>query len=170
MLTTLNSTRGCSVTLNSTRGLSVTLNSTRGFSPAEISCFCAGQSSDSPNTLAAPGAGRDHDEALPPALTVYTYTVFHAVYLLYTYIVFHAVYVCICHPWGVEHANYPEFNALNSMGFHPAEDLACEQVKAAILSTLSLLLVRGGIMMKPFLPQLQTTFVKSLSESSKVTH
>ena len=53
--------------------------------------------------------------------------------------------------------------------FSPAENLACVQVKAAILSTLSLLLVRGGIMMKPFLPQLQTTFVKSLSESSKVT-
>ena len=42
------------------------------------------------------------------------------------------------------------------------------QVKAAILKTLTLLLARGGVMMKPFLPQLQTTFVKSLSESSAV--
>ncbi|EKX53505.1 hypothetical protein GUITHDRAFT_57715, partial [Guillardia theta CCMP2712] len=42
------------------------------------------------------------------------------------------------------------------------------QVKSAILKTLSLLLVKGGIMMKPFLPQLQTTFVKSLSEPNKV--
>ena len=42
------------------------------------------------------------------------------------------------------------------------------QVKAAILKTLTLLLARGGVMMKPFLPQLQTTFVKSLSESSMV--
>ena len=42
------------------------------------------------------------------------------------------------------------------------------QVKAAILKTLTLLLARGGIMMKPFLPQLQTSFVKSLAESSAV--
>jgi len=42
------------------------------------------------------------------------------------------------------------------------------QVKAAILKTLSLLLGRGGIMMKPFLPQLQTTFIKSLAEPSAV--
>lgn len=42
------------------------------------------------------------------------------------------------------------------------------QVKAAILQTLLQLLVKGGIMMKPFLPQLQTIFIKSLSENSKV--
>lgn len=42
------------------------------------------------------------------------------------------------------------------------------QVKAAIVRTLLLLLQKGGIMMKPFLPQLQTTFVKSLKEHSKV--
>jgi len=42
------------------------------------------------------------------------------------------------------------------------------QVKAAILKTLLLLLQKGGVMMKPFLPQLQTTFVKSLKEHSKL--
>lgn len=42
------------------------------------------------------------------------------------------------------------------------------QVKAAILQTLLQLLVKGGIMMKPFLPQLQTIFIKSLGENSKV--
>ncbi len=42
------------------------------------------------------------------------------------------------------------------------------QVKAAILKTLALLLARGGVMMKPFLPQLQTTFIKSLAETSAV--
>ena len=40
-------------------------------------------------------------------------------------------------------------------------------VKSAILSTLYLLIGKGGIMLKPFLPQLQTTFIKSLQDSSK---
>ncbi|KAI8841708.1 armadillo-type protein [Chytridium lagenaria] len=39
-------------------------------------------------------------------------------------------------------------------------------VKAAILNTLGLLLVRVPAMLKPFLPQLQRTFIKSLSEST----
>ncbi|KAL6074695.1 eIF-2-alpha kinase activator GCN1 [Balamuthia mandrillaris] len=39
-------------------------------------------------------------------------------------------------------------------------------VKSAILKTLSLLLTRGGVMLKPFLPQLQTTFVRALNDSS----
>lgn len=38
------------------------------------------------------------------------------------------------------------------------------QVKAAILSTLTLLIQKATIMMKPFVPQLQTTFVKNLSD------
>jgi len=38
------------------------------------------------------------------------------------------------------------------------------QVKAAILSTLTLLIYKSGIVMKPFMPQLQTTFVKNLSD------
>ena len=38
-------------------------------------------------------------------------------------------------------------------------------VKAAILDALRKLLVKGGAVLKPFLPQLQTTFVKSLSNS-----
>mmetsp|Transcript_38682 Transcript_38682/g.62654 ORF Transcript_38682/g.62654 Transcript_38682/m.62654 type:complete len:1156 (-) Transcript_38682:392-3859(-) len=42
------------------------------------------------------------------------------------------------------------------------------QVKAAILHTLSLLISKGGVMLKPFLPQLQTTFVKSLHDPTKV--
>ncbi|KAG5182622.1 armadillo-type protein [Tribonema minus] len=37
-------------------------------------------------------------------------------------------------------------------------------VKAAILHTLGLLLDKGGPSLKPFVPQLQTTFVKSLSD------
>jgi len=40
------------------------------------------------------------------------------------------------------------------------------QVKAAILGTLSLLLEKGGIMLKPFLPQLQTSFIKALKDPS----
>jgi HEAT repeat protein len=40
------------------------------------------------------------------------------------------------------------------------------QVKAAILGTLSLLLKKGGIMLKPFLPQLQTSFIKALKDPS----
>uniref|UniRef100_A0A0G4FAB6 TOG domain-containing protein n=1 Tax=Chromera velia CCMP2878 TaxID=1169474 RepID=A0A0G4FAB6_9ALVE len=40
-------------------------------------------------------------------------------------------------------------------------------VKAAILDTLLVLLQRGGANMKPFLPQLQTTFVKSLGDTAE---
>ncbi|KJE95363.1 hypothetical protein CAOG_08919 [Capsaspora owczarzaki ATCC 30864] len=42
------------------------------------------------------------------------------------------------------------------------------QVKAAILDTLTLLIARVGIMLKPFLPQLQTTFIKALHDPTKV--
>ncbi|CAN0109074.1 unnamed protein product, partial [Scytosiphon promiscuus] len=41
-------------------------------------------------------------------------------------------------------------------------------VKAAILHTLGLLLGKGGPSLKPFVPQLQTTFVKALGDSSRV--
>lgn len=41
-------------------------------------------------------------------------------------------------------------------------------VKAAILQTLGLLLRKGGASLKPFVPQLQTTFVKALGDSSRV--
>ncbi len=38
--------------------------------------------------------------------------------------------------------------------------------KAAIIETLSMLLEKGGLAMKPFAPQLQTTFFKSLADPS----
>jgi hypothetical protein len=41
-----------------------------------------------------------------------------------------------------------------------------ESVKAAILNTLKLLLAKGGPMLKPFVPQLQTTFIKALNDPS----
>ncbi|KAJ1694352.1 hypothetical protein LUZ63_011050 [Rhynchospora breviuscula] len=41
------------------------------------------------------------------------------------------------------------------------------QVKAAILSTLSIMISKGGIALKPFLPQLQTTFVRCLQDSTR---
>ncbi|WVZ60305.1 hypothetical protein U9M48_010349 [Paspalum notatum var. saurae] len=41
------------------------------------------------------------------------------------------------------------------------------QVKSAILSTLTIIITKGGIALKPFLPQLQTTFVKCLQDSNR---
>nr|CAB3498404.1 unnamed protein product [Digitaria exilis] len=41
------------------------------------------------------------------------------------------------------------------------------QVKSAILSTLTIIIAKGGIALKPFLPQLQTTFVKCLQDSNR---
>ncbi|XP_059308205.1 protein ILITYHIA isoform X2 [Lycium ferocissimum] len=41
------------------------------------------------------------------------------------------------------------------------------QVKSAILSTLTIIIRRGGIALKPFLPQLQTTFVKCLQDNTR---
>ncbi|EPS58996.1 hypothetical protein M569_15816, partial [Genlisea aurea] len=41
------------------------------------------------------------------------------------------------------------------------------QVKSAILSTLSIMIRKGGIALKPFLPQLQTTFIKCLQDSTR---
>ncbi|XP_019193907.1 PREDICTED: eIF-2-alpha kinase activator GCN1 isoform X6 [Ipomoea nil] len=41
------------------------------------------------------------------------------------------------------------------------------QVKSAILSTLSIIIRKGGLALKPFLPQLQTTFVKCLQDNTR---
>ena len=41
-------------------------------------------------------------------------------------------------------------------------------VKAAILQTLCLLITKGAILLKPFVPQLQTTFVKALSDTTRI--
>lgn len=41
------------------------------------------------------------------------------------------------------------------------------QVKSAILSTLSIMIKKGGMSLKPFLPQLQTTFIKCLQDSTR---
>jgi len=40
-------------------------------------------------------------------------------------------------------------------------------VKAAILQTLKLLIGKGAMLLKPFVPQLQTTFVKALADPTK---
>lgn len=44
------------------------------------------------------------------------------------------------------------------------------QVKEAILSTLSIIISKGGIALKPFLPQLQTTFIKCLQDNARFSH
>ncbi|OMO84593.1 Armadillo-like helical [Corchorus capsularis] len=41
------------------------------------------------------------------------------------------------------------------------------QVKSAILSTLCIMIRKGGIALKPFLPQLQTTFIKCLQDNTR---
>jgi HEAT repeat protein len=41
------------------------------------------------------------------------------------------------------------------------------QVKSAILSTLTIMIRKGGMALKPFLPQLQTTFVKCLQDNTR---
>ncbi|XP_062006271.1 protein ILITYHIA [Rosa rugosa] len=42
------------------------------------------------------------------------------------------------------------------------------QVKSAILSTLTIIIRKGGMALKPFLPQLQTTFVKCLQDNTRI--
>lgn len=42
------------------------------------------------------------------------------------------------------------------------------QVKSAILSTLSIIIRKGGMALKPFLPQLQTTFIKCLQDNTRL--
>ncbi|CAO2827459.1 unnamed protein product [Amaranthus hypochondriacus] len=41
------------------------------------------------------------------------------------------------------------------------------QVKSAILSTLTIIIEKGGMALKPFLPQLQTTFIKCLQDNTR---
>jgi len=40
-------------------------------------------------------------------------------------------------------------------------------LKVAVLDTLSMLLVKVGVMLKPFLPQLQTTFIKAINDPNR---
>lgn len=42
-------------------------------------------------------------------------------------------------------------------------------IKAAILGTLGLLITKAGPGLKPFVPQLQTTFLKCLNDQSEVS-
>ncbi|KAK4775828.1 hypothetical protein SAY87_023789 [Trapa incisa] len=42
------------------------------------------------------------------------------------------------------------------------------QVKSAILSTLTIIIRKGGFALKPFLPQLQTTFIKCLQDNTRM--
>ncbi|XP_057476445.1 protein ILITYHIA-like isoform X2 [Actinidia eriantha] len=41
------------------------------------------------------------------------------------------------------------------------------KVKSTILSTLSIMIRKGGMALKPFLPQLQTTFIKCLQDNTR---
>ncbi|CAM6126914.1 unnamed protein product [Calypogeia fissa] len=41
------------------------------------------------------------------------------------------------------------------------------QVKSAILATLGIIISKGGLALKPFLPQLQTTFMKCLQDNTR---
>ena len=44
------------------------------------------------------------------------------------------------------------------------------EMKAAILNTLGLLIGKGGVALKPFVPQLQTTFLKCLADQVCAEH
>lgn len=45
-----------------------------------------------------------------------------------------------------------------------SKSLMWSQIKAAILVTLGVLIAKAGLGLKPFVPQLQTTFLKCLAD------
>ena len=47
------------------------------------------------------------------------------------------------------------------------EQKVASSIKEAVLGSLEVLLIKGGVALKPFVPQLQTTFVKAMSDQSR---
>ncbi|CAK9164333.1 unnamed protein product [Ilex paraguariensis] len=71
--------------------------------------------------------------------------------------------------WGFAFCHEREMRIL--LSFRPLIRIISDrfpwQVKGAILSTLSIIIRKGGMALKPFLPQLQTTFIKCLQDNTR---